>query len=137
MDKRNDLRDHQCVVAAVIHRGDRYLVCQRPDHKRHGGLWEFPGGKVHLGETTSDAVQRELAEELGLQVRTVGKVVYEAKDHGSHFLIEFTLTSVNEDAPTQTEHKAIAWKTVAEMLDMPMAPCDLAFVQELAAQSER
>ena len=37
------------VLAAVIARGDRYLVCRRPVQKRHGGLWEFPGGKLELG----------------------------------------------------------------------------------------
>ena len=39
------------VLAAVVCRDDRYLVCRRPAHKRHGGLWEFPGGKIHAGET--------------------------------------------------------------------------------------
>ena len=38
------------VVAAIIRRGDRYLVCQRPAGKRHGGLWEFPGGKLLEGD---------------------------------------------------------------------------------------
>ena len=43
----------------------KYLVARRPDEKRHGGLWEFPGGKVHDGEDTFGAASRELQEELG------------------------------------------------------------------------
>ena len=56
------------VIAAVIQRGDKYLLGQRPESKRHGGLWEFPGGKVHDGESRLEAIRRELAEELALKV---------------------------------------------------------------------
>ena len=48
-------RESVRVVAAVIERGGRWLVGRRPIGKRHGGLWEFPGGKVNDGETTLDA----------------------------------------------------------------------------------
>ena len=60
------------VIAAVVWRGDRLLVCQRPAHKRHGGLWEFPGGKVEAGESDAAAARRELREELGVEVTAVG-----------------------------------------------------------------
>ena len=56
------------VLAAVIWEGDSVLICQRPPHKRHGGLWEFPGGKVRPGESRLDAARRELWEELNLKV---------------------------------------------------------------------
>ena len=56
------------VIAAVIARGDRLLVCQRPPHKRHGGLWEFPGGKCEPGESDLEAARRELHEELGVEL---------------------------------------------------------------------
>ena len=55
------------VLATVIRRDGRLLVCQRPSHKRHGGLWEFPGGKVEPGESDLAASRRELAEELGVE----------------------------------------------------------------------
>ena len=50
-------------MAAVIERDGKLLVCRRPGHKRHGGLWEFPGGKLEPGETIVDAARRELDEE--------------------------------------------------------------------------
>ena len=59
------------VLAAVVQRDDRYLICQHPAHKRHRGLWEFPGGKLEPGETHDHAAHRELAEELDVDVRTV------------------------------------------------------------------
>ena len=47
----------------------RILIARRPEHVHQGGLWEFPGGKVDEGETLADALARELAEELSIEVR--------------------------------------------------------------------
>ncbi|HSG49130.1 MAG TPA: NUDIX domain-containing protein, partial [Longimicrobiales bacterium] len=58
------------VIAAVIHRDGRYLVGRRPDDKRHGGLWEFPGGKLDPGESWLEAARRELSEELEMDAMT-------------------------------------------------------------------
>jgi len=59
------------VAAAVIERADgRFLVAQRPPGKVYAGYWEFPGGKVELGEPADRALARELHEELGIEVRT-------------------------------------------------------------------
>jgi 8-oxo-dGTP pyrophosphatase MutT (NUDIX family) len=60
------------VIAAVIARGGELLVCQRPPHKRHGGLWEFPGGKTKPDESDESAARRELREELGVSVMSAG-----------------------------------------------------------------
>jgi len=53
-------------VAAIFNKQGQVLLALRPDHVHQGGLWEFPGGKVEPGEVVSDALVRELAEELGL-----------------------------------------------------------------------
>ncbi len=55
------------VVAGVVRREGRVLLCQRPEGKRLGLLWEFPGGKVEAGETPEAALERELREELELR----------------------------------------------------------------------
>src|SRR5580765_1239531 len=54
------------VVAAIIERDGKVLICQRKAGQRHAGKWEFPGGKVEPGEEFSSALARELAEELGI-----------------------------------------------------------------------
>lgn len=57
------------VAVAVIRGGDgRVLISRRPDHLHQGGLWEFPGGKVEPGEAVTDALVREIREELGITV---------------------------------------------------------------------
>ena len=60
------------VTAAVIrnNNGD-ILLCQRPEHKKHGLLWEFPGGKVEPKETNVDCLIRECKEELGVTIDVI------------------------------------------------------------------
>ncbi|WP_414172286.1 (deoxy)nucleoside triphosphate pyrophosphohydrolase [Clavibacter tessellarius] len=62
------------VVAAVLIRDGRALACRRAPHKPGAGTWEFPGGKVELGEAPRAALAREIREELGIDV-TVGALV--------------------------------------------------------------
>lgn len=57
------------VVAAFIKKGNKFLLCQRKDSDRYGGLWEFPGGCVEKGETHSEAIEREIYEELGVNIK--------------------------------------------------------------------
>lgn len=116
------------VVAAVIGREGRYLVCQRPAHKRHGGLWEFPGGKLEPGESILDAARRELAEELGVGVVSAGELLFAAHDPGSEFVIEFHPVEIDGD-PVCLEHAALAWLTPAEMARYPLAPSDREFAE--------
>jgi mutator protein MutT len=122
------------VVAAVIRRGERYLVGRRPDDKRHGGLWEFPGGKVHDGEDLLATANRELDEELGMRAVTAGALLMRAADAGSPFVIHFVEIDT-EGEPEAREHSEIGWFTPAEMRTLPLAPADARFVEMLRAES--
>lgn len=121
------------VVAAVVLRDGRYLVCRRPAHKRHGDLWEFPGGKVLEDETRNDAVRRELAEELELEATDVGDVLYSAADDGSPYLIEFVETRAT-GTPVLHEHSEVGWFTVSELGRLALAPADARFTSWLSRQ---
>ncbi|MBE0365037.1 8-oxo-dGTP diphosphatase [Pseudoalteromonas ulvae UL12] len=57
------------VAVGVIKRNDAIFICKRPEDKHQGGKWEFPGGKVEAAETVTQALQRELKEEVDLVVR--------------------------------------------------------------------
>jgi 8-oxo-dGTP diphosphatase len=119
------------VVAAVIEQSGRYLVCRRPDDKRHGGLWEFPGGKVHAGESRADAVRRELAEELELDATEVGALLFTSSDHGSAFEIEFVETRASGE-PVLHEHSDAGWFEPDRLRELPLAPADARFAAWLS-----
>ena len=120
----------QRVLAAVIERNGRYLVCQRPLDKNHGGLWEFPGGKLEAGEDLTKAAERELSEELSLSTEVVGKLQIAFEDNVSGFLICFTPVVVSGE-PELHEHLELRWANLEELAEMSLAPTDRLFVQHL------
>ena len=122
------------VLAAVIRRGDTYLVCQRPAHKRHGGLWEFPGGKLEPGESLLEAAGREMSEELGVVVSKVDALLFSVADPGSEFLIEFVPTAIQGE-PKALEHSELRWLSLHELPSLPLAPSDRRFVEFLQASA--
>jgi 8-oxo-dGTP diphosphatase len=124
--------DGKQVIAAVIERKGNYLVCQRPAHKRHGNLWEFPGGKIEPGETLLEAAQRELKEELALNAIQAGRVRLAVPDTASGFTINFVDVQA-EGEPQLLEHNAIQWLSPSEMLNIPLAPSDRLFAEYLGS----
>jgi A/G-specific adenine glycosylase len=77
---------HYHIGAAIIRKGNKLLITQRPEEGLLGGLWEFPGGKQHADESLEECVAREIAEELGISI-DVGKH-FISVDHGyTHFTI--------------------------------------------------
>jgi 8-oxo-dGTP diphosphatase len=122
------------VLAAVIRDGDRYLVCRRPAGKRHGGSWEFPGGKIQPGESRAEAAARELREELDLRLVQLGETVCSRRDPGSPFLVHFMEATV-EGSPTALEHDEIRWVTAEQLPGLSLAPADRAFADRLSGSS--
>jgi mutator protein MutT len=117
------------VLAAVIERSGSYLIAKRPPHKRHGGLWEFPGGKVLAGESPADAIARELHEELGVGVDCVSNPVFSVQDPGSVFVIVFTPVSI-VGQPLAIEHSEIRWCSPEDFRGFHFAPGDRRFIRE-------
>jgi mutator protein MutT len=113
----------QLVVAAILRRGATVLLCRRPLEKRHGGLWEFPGGKVHPGETPEQALARELGEELGLALTAVAAPVAQLDDPGSPFTIAFHPVEACGE-PEAREHLEARWVEISRAADYDLAPSD-------------
>jgi 8-oxo-dGTP pyrophosphatase MutT (NUDIX family) len=120
----------QRVVACVVRRGDLFLLCQRPAHKRHGGLWEFPGGKAEANESDAHAAARELEEELGVRLIHASEAIFEIADAGSPYIIAF-VPVVIEGEPLPTEHSNVMWGRANELARLPLAPSDAAFLEWL------
>lgn len=118
------------VIAAVIERNGSLLVCRRPLHKRHGGLWEFPGGKIESGETLLEAADRELKEELAMRATASGCVRFSVTDQASGYVINFVEVSAEGD-PQLLEHMEYAWVSPNDLMKFNLAPSDRNFVEHL------
>lgn len=113
------------VVAALIFQGDRFLICQRPVHKKRGLKWEYVGGKVEPGETKEEALIRECREELDITV-SVGDVFMDVVHEYPDILIHLTLfrASIAEGEPVLLEHNDLKWITPEEIGDFEFCPAD-------------
>ena len=96
------------VVAALIERGERFLICQRPAHKARGLLWEFVGGKVEPHETPEQALARECREELGVELRA-GAKFFEVTHAYPDIEVHLTLfrAAIESGEPKKLEHNDI------------------------------
>ena len=120
------------VVAALIWEKDKFLICQRPANKARGLLWEFVGGKVEEGETMQQALRRECAEELAVNV-SVGtqfmQVIHEYPD----MLIRLTLfhCTIPEGFPQALEHNDLKWIHPAHTDGYDFCPADTDILKEI------
>ena len=123
------------VVAALIWDGDRFLICQRPEHKARGLLWEYVGGKVEAGETKQEALIRECKEELDVTISvgdTFMDVIHEYPDITVHLTL-FHAQIVSGEIKL-LEHNAVAWITPDEIPDYAFCPADKEINERIAAE---
>ena len=113
------------VVAALIWREGKFLICQRPASKKRALLWEFVGGKVETGETKQQALVRECREELGITVG-VQDEFYEVTHVYPDVTVHLTLFNavIVEGEPRMLEHNDIRWITPAEIDSYEFCPAD-------------
>ncbi len=113
------------VVAALIWRGDKFLICQRPVHKARGLLWEFVGGKVEVGESREAALVRECMEELGIRVAP-GRVFAELTHVYPDLTVHLTLfeAEIVAGEPQKLEHQDLKWITTREIDGYAFCPAD-------------
>lgn len=122
------------VAAALIRKGDTFLICQRPAHKARGSLWEFVGGKVEPGETLPQALVRECREELGVTV-SVGRPFMDVTHTYPDLTVHLTLfhARIREGEPKLLEHQAMRWVTTAELDQYEFCPADVEILDRLRA----
>ena len=113
------------VVAALIGRGDIFMICQRPANKARALLWEFVGGKVELGETKEQALIRECKEELDILL-SVGDVFMDVVHEYPDITVHLTLfnATIAEGEPQKIEHNDIQWITPSVIPNYEFCPAD-------------
>lgn len=121
------------VVAALIWKNGKFMICQRPAHKARGLLWEFVGGKVEPGETKEQALVRECREELAVTVEVQDEfmsLVHEYPD------ITINLTVFNayiaEGVPQLLEHNDVRWIPPKEIKNYDFCPADNKILEKIA-----
>ena len=127
------------VVAALIKRDNKFLICQRPRNKARALLWEFVGGKVEQGESREDALKRECKEELDVDI-TVGKlfmkVVHEYPDITIGLSL-FEAEIVEGQEIKLLEHVDAKWITAEEIDEYEFCPADEDILAKIKSEYRR
>ena len=125
------------VAAALIWNEEgRFLICQRPENKARGLLWEFVGGKAESGESLDEALVRECREELDVTVlpgSIFAQLIYQYPD----IAIRLTLfnASITEGIPKLLEHNDMKWIYPSQIPDFVFCPADTDILKMLIQQS--
>jgi mutator protein MutT len=118
------------VVAAIIINKNRILIGKRKDEDIGGGKWEFPGGKIEIGEANSEALERELYEELGISAK-IGKelINYEHMFKTTIYNISFMEIIDYEGEIRNNAHSEIKWVKFSNLLKYDFISGDDRFIQ--------
>jgi 8-oxo-dGTP diphosphatase len=125
------------VAAALIFRGGKLLITQRPEGGHLGGLWEFPGGKREPRETFEECLARELREELGIEAE-VGELLesltHEYPDRTVQ--LKFFCCRLKLSEPQPIGCAAFKWVGAGELKDHPFPAADARLLQRLEHSPE-
>lgn len=113
------------VTAAIIHKNDKILICQRPKGKLCEFMWEFPGGKLEKGESYEECIKRECREELNINIDVVDKmtdIIYEYPKLKVH--IHFFNCVIAEGEIIKKEHNDIKWIGREDVSKFEFCPAD-------------
>ena len=122
------------VVAALILKNGKVLVCQRTRHQSMPLKWEFPGGKIEDGEQPRDALRRELEEELGIDARIGEEVARIRHDYKNGGAVELRFYVVNEYAGEMENRifRDVRWAKRSELPSYDFLEADVELVKDLA-----
>jgi 8-oxo-dGTP diphosphatase len=121
------------VVAAVIQHDDRFLLTRRPDGVHLAGHWEFPGGKVGVGESHADALRREIVEELDTDVAVQQLVLETTHAYEERAVRLFFYRCDLLGPPKPMLGQQMKWIPRAELSSLLFPPADNELIRMLMA----
>lgn len=120
------------VVAAIIRRAKKILITRRRDDVHLAGLWEFPGGKVEDGESLRSALQREIREELGIDVGVHDEFFTVEHDYSTKSVrLHFFNCTILEGEPQPMDVADLQWVEPADLPDFEFPPADVELIRKL------
>ena len=122
------------VVAGLIFKDGKVLICQRTKYQTMPLKWEFPGGKIEEGEQPRDALRRELEEELGVTAQIGEELARIRHEYRSGGAVELRFYAVHSYTGTLENRifKSIQWAQFTELPSFDFLEADLSLVQSLA-----
>ncbi len=123
------------VVAAVLEEHGRICITKRPEGTHLAGYWEFPGGKVEPGETPTEALVRELREELAVEIE-VGPLLHRSDfSYPDRRVVLSFYASRPKGIPTPQQGQQLRWVERLELTTLPFPPADEELIRKLANQT--
>lgn len=121
-----------CVAVGVIIRQRQCLIAKRAASAHQGGLWEFPGGKREPGETTEQALARELNEELGIHVTECAPLISVSHDYRDKY-VELDVWTVSgfEGKPGGREGQPLRWVNIDELRSYSFPAANLPIIERI------
>ena len=130
-------RVHVAAAAIISGDGDKALIARRPSNVDHGGLWEFPGGKLAPYETGLEGLKRELHEELGVEIKRAQPLIrihHEYPD--KHILLDVWQVHEFSGEPFGREGQAVRWVPLQELVNYPFPAANLPILQAVMLPTE-
>ena len=122
----------QVAVAIILNNDEQVLIARRHAHQHQGDLWEFPGGKREANETRLEAVQREIHEEVGLQVDQAEPLMQIVHDY-PELQVELDVWLVTEFSGEATgkEGQPLVWCPLAELSVREFPAANMQIIERL------
>ena len=122
----------EVVAVALIDANERILLQRRRRERQHGGLWEFPGGKLNPGESAIAGLLREVWEELGLRLAQADlQWLAQAEDPAAQIVIRLYTCRTWTGEPQCLDAAELGWFNAGELAALTMPPLDVPLAQAL------
>ncbi|WP_136248560.1 Nudix family hydrolase [Halomonas borealis] len=130
-------RVHVAAAAIISADGQEVLLARRPSNVDHGGLWEFPGGKLAPYETGFEALKRELHEELGIEIRRAQPLIRIHHEYADkHILLDVWQVRGFAGEPFGREGQAVRWVPMSELFNYPFPAANVPILRAVMLPTE-
>jgi len=121
-------------IAVIVNEQKQVLIALRQSHQHQGGLWEFPGGKVEAGESIEAALEREIKEELGIEIANATPLIEIRHDYNDKsVLLDVWSTTQFNGVPQGSEGQMIQWCEIAALRDFEFPAANKPIINAIQA----